>query len=48
LIFIQSSAVITTFRLADAFGKDEYARRLLDELIRIVGADGFELKLTIE
>jgi hypothetical protein len=23
-------AVITTFRLADAYGKNEYARRLLD------------------
>jgi hypothetical protein len=41
-------AVITTFRLADAYGKDEYARRLLDETIRLVAADGFEPKLTIE
>jgi hypothetical protein len=41
-------AVITTFRLADAYGKDEYARRLLDEMIRLVAADGFEPKLTIE
>jgi len=40
--------VITTFRLADAYGKDEYARRLLDETIRLVAADGFEPKLTIE
>ena len=41
-------AVITTFRLADAYGKDEYARRLLDEMIRLVAADRFEPKLTIE
>jgi len=41
-------AVITTFRLADAYGKDEYARRLLDEMIRLVSAEGFEPKLTIE
>jgi Glycosyl hydrolases family 2, sugar binding domain/Glycosyl hydrolases family 2 len=41
-------AVITTFRLAEAYGKDEYARRLLDEMIRLVSAEGFEPKLTIE
>jgi hypothetical protein len=41
-------AVITTFRLADAYGKDEYARRLLDEMIRLVSDEGFEPKLTIE
>lgn len=41
-------AVITTFRLAEAYGKDEYARRLLDEMIRLVAAGGFEPKLTIE
>jgi hypothetical protein len=41
-------AIITTFRLADAYGKDEYARRLLDEMIRLVAAEGFEPKLTIE
>ena len=38
----------TTFRLADAYGKDEYARRLLDEMIRLVSAEGFEPKLTID
>jgi len=27
---------------------DEYARRLLDEMIGLVAADGFEPKLTIE
>src|SRR5262249_22968550 len=43
-----SRAIITTFRLAEAYGKDEYARRLLDEMIRLVSADGFEPKLTIE
>jgi Glycosyl hydrolases family 2, sugar binding domain/Glycosyl hydrolases family 2 len=41
-------AIITTFRLADAYGKDEYARRLLDEMIRLVSAEGFGPKLTIE
>ena len=41
-------AIITTFRLAGAYGKDEYARRLLDEMIRLVSAEGFEPKLTIE
>lgn len=41
-------AIITTFRLADTYGKDEYARRLLDEMIRLVSAEEFEPKLTIE
>jgi hypothetical protein len=41
-------AIITTFRLAGAYGKDEYASRLLDEMIRLVSAEGFEPKLTIE
>jgi len=41
-------AIITTFRLADAYGKDEYASRLLDEMIRFVSAEGFEPKLAIE
>ena len=35
-------------RLADAYGKDEYARRLLDEMISLVSAEGFEPKLAIE
>jgi len=43
-----SRAIITTFRLAGAYGKDEYASRLLDEMIRLVSAEGFEPKLTIE
>ena len=38
----------TTFRLAGAYGKDEYARILLGEVIRLLAADGFEPKLTIE
>jgi hypothetical protein len=41
-------AIITTFRLAGAYGKDEYASRLLDEMIRLVSAEGFEPKLAIE
>jgi len=41
-------AIITTFRLAGAYGKDEYASRLLDEMIKLVSAEGFEPKLTIE
>jgi hypothetical protein len=41
-------AIITTFRLAETYGKDEYARRLLDEMIRLVSAEGFEPKQTIE
>jgi len=41
-------AIITTFRLADAYGKDEYARRLLDEMIRLAASEGFEPKLTLE
>ncbi len=40
-------AIITTFRLAGAYGKDEYARRLLDEMIRLVASEGFEPKLMI-
>jgi hypothetical protein len=43
-----SRAIITTFRLAGAYGKDEYASRLLDEMIRLVSAEGFEPKLAIE
>jgi len=43
-----SRSIITTFRLAGAYGKDEYASRLLDEMIRLVSAEGFEPKLTIE
>jgi hypothetical protein len=43
-----SRAFITTLRLADAYGKDEYASRLLDEMIRLVSAEGFEPKLAIE
>ena len=41
-------AIVTTFRLAEAYGKDAYARRLLDEMIRLVSDEGFEPKLTIE
>ncbi|HEX5082151.1 MAG TPA: hypothetical protein VFY40_08900, partial [Blastocatellia bacterium] len=41
-------AIITTFRLAEAYGKDEYARRLLDEMISLVSSEGFEPKLAIE
>jgi hypothetical protein len=41
-------AIVTTFRLAGAYGKDEYASRLLDELIRLVSAEGFEPKLALE
>ncbi|HMB26465.1 MAG TPA: hypothetical protein VKS99_00110, partial [Blastocatellia bacterium] len=41
-------AIITTFRLAGAYGKDEYASRLLDEMIRLVSTEGFEPKLAIE
>jgi hypothetical protein len=43
-----SRAIITTFRLAGAYGKDEYANRLLDEMIRLVSAEGFEPKLAID
>jgi hypothetical protein len=43
-----SRAIITTFRLAGAYDKDEYARRLLDEMISLVSSDGFEPKLAIE
>jgi Glycosyl hydrolases family 2 len=46
--FCAARALLTTFRLAEAYGKDEYARRLLDEMIRLVSAEGFEPKLTIE
>jgi hypothetical protein len=41
-------AIVTTFRLAEAYGKDEYARRLLDEMIGLVSSEGFEPKLAIE
>jgi hypothetical protein len=41
-------AIVTTFRLAEAYGKDEYARRLLDEMISLVSSEGFEPKLAIE
>src|SRR5262245_28435945 len=34
--------------MADAYGKDEYAGRLLDEMIRLVSAESFEPKLVIE
>jgi hypothetical protein len=43
-----SRVIITTFRLAEAYGKDEYARRPLDEMIGLVSAEGFEPKLAIE
>jgi hypothetical protein len=41
-------AIITTFRLADAYGKDEYARRLLDEAIRLVASGEFNPRLTLD
>ncbi|MBO0862932.1 MAG: hypothetical protein J2P21_31440 [Chloracidobacterium sp.] len=43
-----SRAIITTFRLAEAYGNDEYARGLLDEMISLASSEGFKPKLTIE
>lgn len=44
----EGRAIVTTFRLADAYGKDEYARRLLDEAIRLVANGEFNPKLTLD
>lgn len=37
--------LITTLRLSDAYGSDEYATRLLDEMIRHTRGDGFAPRL---
>jgi hypothetical protein len=41
----EGKVLITTFRLADNYASDEYAGRLLDELIRFVASDEFAPKL---
>lgn len=37
--------LITTLRLFDAYGRDEYAKRLLDEMIRFARGEGFAPQL---
>lgn len=46
--FGKGRAIITTFRLAEAYGTDEYARDLLDGIIRLVDSEGFEPKLAFK
>jgi hypothetical protein len=39
---------VTTLRLADAFGKDEYATQLLDEVIRFVRSETFSPRFELK
>ncbi len=40
-------ALITTFRLAESYGKDEYARHLLDAMIKLAGSEAFAPQLKL-
>jgi hypothetical protein len=44
----QGRAVITTFRLAEMYGKDEYARHLFDETYRLVMNQEFNPRLALD
>jgi len=43
----EGRAILTTFRLAENYGGDEYARHLLDAMIRLAAGDAFEPKLKL-
>lgn len=43
----EGRALITTFRLAENYGKDEYARQLLDAMIKLAAGDAFDPKMKL-